>query len=98
ARTALDENAVASNLAYYAMLRGMDDKARAYAIMGGQLMGQVAVAEHPGLHGGAEDVAKVEPAPREPVSSAALHEPATATKRTMAKEAPQAVAQKAAEA
>ncbi len=98
ARTALDEKAVASNLAYYAMLRGMDDKSRANAIMGGQLMGQVTVAEHPGLPGGAEDVAKVEPAPREPVSSAALDVPATAAKPTMAKEPPEPVAHKAAEA
>jgi Flp pilus assembly protein TadD len=96
ARTALDEKAVASNLAYYAMLRGMDDKARANAIMGGQLMGQVAVAEHPGLRGGAEDVAKVEPAPREPVSTAALDSPAA--KPMTAKEAAQPAASKAAEA
>jgi Flp pilus assembly protein TadD len=35
ARTALDERAVESNLAYYAMLRSLDDKARAAAIIGG---------------------------------------------------------------
>ncbi len=34
ARTTLDEVAVANNLAYYALLRSMDDKARADAIMG----------------------------------------------------------------
>jgi Flp pilus assembly protein TadD/cell division protein FtsN len=37
ARTALDDAAVRNNLAYYAMLRGMDDKSRAAAIIGGQL-------------------------------------------------------------
>ncbi|HEX7966788.1 MAG TPA: tetratricopeptide repeat protein [Stellaceae bacterium] len=37
ARTALDEEAVRNNLAYYAMLRALDDKARVAAIMGGQL-------------------------------------------------------------
>lgn len=80
ARTALDEDAVKSNLAYYSMLRGMDDKARANAIMGGQLTGQVAVNDHPGLRGGPEDMAKVMPAPREPVSSAALDAPKTMSK------------------
>ena len=36
ARTALDERAVASNLAYYAMLRGLDDADRAAAILAGR--------------------------------------------------------------
>ncbi len=36
ARTALDEEAVRNNLAYYTMLRAMDDKARIAAIMGGE--------------------------------------------------------------
>ncbi len=36
ARTTLDEEAVRDNLAYYAMLRAMDDKARIAAIMGGE--------------------------------------------------------------
>jgi Flp pilus assembly protein TadD/cell division septation protein DedD len=75
ARTTLDEEAVKSNLAYYAMLRGMDDKARANAIMGGQLTGQVAVNDHPGLKDGPEDTEKVAPAAREPVSTAALDAP-----------------------
>jgi Flp pilus assembly protein TadD/cell division protein FtsN len=37
ARTDLDEVSVKSNLAYYAMLRGMDDRARAAAIVGGRV-------------------------------------------------------------
>lgn len=44
ARTTLDEAAVANNLAYYAMLRGMDDKARANAILGSH-SGGIAIAE-----------------------------------------------------
>ena len=45
ARIALDEDAVRHNLAYYAMLRALDDKARVAAIMGGQLGG--ALGESP---------------------------------------------------
>jgi len=37
ARGSLPEDAVRNNLAYYAMLRGMDDRARVTAIMGGQV-------------------------------------------------------------
>ena len=37
ARGSLPEDAVRNNLAYYAMLRGMDDRARVAAIMGGQV-------------------------------------------------------------
>jgi Flp pilus assembly protein TadD/cell division septation protein DedD len=48
ARTALDEAAVRNNLAYYAMLRAMDDKSRAAAIIGGQMHGDtVAMAAAP---------------------------------------------------
>jgi Flp pilus assembly protein TadD/cell division septation protein DedD len=36
ARSALDEQAVQSNLAYYALLRSLDDKTRAAAIIGGR--------------------------------------------------------------
>lgn len=36
ARGSLPEDAVRNNLAYYAMLRGMDDRARVAAILGGQ--------------------------------------------------------------
>lgn len=39
ARVALDEAAVRNNLAYYALLRAMDDKTRAAAIMGAQMHG-----------------------------------------------------------
>jgi Flp pilus assembly protein TadD/cell division protein FtsN len=45
ARTALDERAVESNLAYYALLRSLDDKARAAAIIGGHP--PTALAENP---------------------------------------------------
>jgi Flp pilus assembly protein TadD len=39
AHTTLDEASVRNNLAYYAMLRGMGDKARTAAIIGGQVHG-----------------------------------------------------------
>ncbi|HEX9489015.1 MAG TPA: tetratricopeptide repeat protein [Stellaceae bacterium] len=39
ARTTLDEASVRNNLAYYAMLRSMGDKARTAAIIGGQVHG-----------------------------------------------------------
>jgi Flp pilus assembly protein TadD/septal ring-binding cell division protein DamX len=74
ARTALDEAAVKSNLAYYAMLRGMDDRGRANAIMGGQLHGGPVVAE-PTPRAVADEqtnTAAAEPAPRMPVASKAL--------------------------
>jgi Flp pilus assembly protein TadD/septal ring-binding cell division protein DamX len=79
ARSALDESAVKSNLAYYAMLRSMDDHGRANAIMGGQLRGTsldpVALTEPTPPRAGAEEQAKtaaVEPAPRVPVKTKAL--------------------------
>ena len=68
ARTTLDETAVANNLAYYAMLRGMDDKARANAIMGGVIHGPVADA-----HATAEASAPAA-APTEKVTASALAE------------------------
>ena len=71
ARTTLDETAVANNLAYYAMLRGMDDRARANAIMGGQSRGP-AVAEAPKSATAATAVAA---APATPVSAATLPPP-----------------------
>jgi Flp pilus assembly protein TadD len=37
ARGSLPEDAIRNNLAYYVMLRGMDDRARVAAIMGGQI-------------------------------------------------------------
>ncbi len=73
ARTTLDEAAVANNLAYYAMLRGMDDQARANAIMGGQVRGPaVADAAPPPV-----PAAEVTAAPMTPVSAVPLAEDAT---------------------
>jgi Flp pilus assembly protein TadD len=46
ARNDLDEASVKNNLAYYALLRGMDDRARAAAIIGGRMpAGGTAAAE-----------------------------------------------------
>ncbi len=70
ARTTLDEAAVANNLAYYAMLRGMDDKARANAIMGGQVRGPAVAEATPKHETGAETAA----APVAPVSASLLAE------------------------
>jgi Flp pilus assembly protein TadD/cell division protein FtsN len=77
ARTALDESAVKSNVAYYAMLRGMDDRGRANAIMGGQIRGAgagtVVVAEPNSARGDDQtNTAAADPAPRIPVKSKPL--------------------------
>jgi Flp pilus assembly protein TadD len=69
ARTTLDEAAVANNLAYYALLRSMDDKARANAIMGGPRRGP-SVAEAPKPEAAPTDVAAA--APPTPVTAAPL--------------------------
>jgi Flp pilus assembly protein TadD len=63
ARTTLDEAAVANNLAYYAMLRGMDDKARANAIMGTHVGGATVAEALPKPDTGAEPVAAAPVAP-----------------------------------
>jgi Flp pilus assembly protein TadD/cell division septation protein DedD len=81
ARADLDEASVKSNLAYYAMLRGMDDRARAAAIVGGRLPSTPAptptpVAEAPSP-APTQKVAAVELAPL-PTPPAAAAEPATA--------------------
>jgi Flp pilus assembly protein TadD/cell division septation protein DedD len=78
ARTTLDEAAVANNLAYYAMLRGMDDRARANAIMGGQSHGP-AVAQLAKPAPPPEHVAAV---PTTPVTATTL--PAAAAPRAKA--------------
>jgi len=69
ARTTLDEAAVANNLAYYVMLRGMDDKARANAIMGGHPAGTTVAEATPQRDSGAEAAAA---APVAPVTAAPL--------------------------
>ena len=73
ARTTLDEAAVANNLAYYAMLRGMDDQARANAIMGGQVRGPAVADAAPPPVPAAEATA----APMTPVSAVPLAQDAT---------------------
>lgn len=86
ARTALDETAVRSNLAYYALLRGMDDKARAAAIMGGQIQGPIALKDPPPEHSAppsdpaAAATPAVAAAPVAPVTQAALPAPAALAK------------------
>lgn len=61
ARSALDEAAVRSNLGYYALLRGLDDKARAAAIMGGQVPGTAALKERAPMSGQAAAPAEAAP-------------------------------------
>jgi len=74
ARIALDDAAVNSNVAYYAMLRAMDDKARANAIMGGQIRGPASIAEPLPKREATDEPgsAAAEAAPRTTVQSAAL--------------------------
>ncbi len=63
ARTTLDEAAVANNLAYYTMLRGMDDKARANAIMGAHAGGPLVAETTPKRDTSAEAAAPVTATP-----------------------------------
>ena len=89
ARTALDEQSVRSNVAYYITLRGMDEASRAAAIMGRQLHGTP--VEQPPV------AAAPDAAPREPVAAATLPTPATAAAApaSHARKAPAAVMAKA---
>jgi Flp pilus assembly protein TadD len=68
ARATLDEAAVRNNLAYYAMLRGMDDRARANAILGVQTPGP-AMPERPARTADATTETP-QPAPRVAVDTA----------------------------
>lgn len=74
ARTDLDEASVKSNLAYYAMLRGMDDRARATAIIGAHRPADGAAAQAASTTAPAP--AATAAAPTEPVESAPLPAPA----------------------
>ena len=75
ARTVLDEAAIKNNLAYYALLRGLDDRARANAIMMGQPPGP-ALAEAPKVAKAEDDQPAA--APRSPVAAANLPSETTA--------------------
>jgi cell division protein FtsN len=85
-RSSLDEAAIRNNLAYYALLRAMDDKQRAAAIVGAQLHGTpVPDAEQTAA---AAPVEPPKPAPVVEVQTAPLSPPVTATAAPPAEPAP----------
>lgn len=74
ARQVLDEASVQNNLAYYALLRGMDEKSRTAAIIGAELRGTAVTADaavKPRSDAMAEAKPVAAPAPA-PVAAAAL--------------------------
>jgi Flp pilus assembly protein TadD len=86
ARTALDEESVRSNIAYYAMLRSMDEKSRSAAIMGRQLRG-APVGDTPSLAEKSDKVdTSVAVAPLDPATATPI--PAASNETSMAVAAP----------